>query len=54
MTPPGAPSPTAGPDAGAQGVRTFSGVLDHRHLKGSVSETGTEGLVAPFALEFAA
>ena len=44
--------PDHGPDAGNQGVRTFSGALDHRHLAGAVSETGTEDLAVPFSLLF--
>lgn len=43
--------PTVGPDAGNQGVRTFSGVIGpHGQVNGTWSETGTEAGTGPFHL----
>lgn len=44
--------PVTGPDAGNQGVRTFSGAVAHRHLAGAWSETGTEDGAGTFTLAF--
>jgi hypothetical protein len=44
--------PTTGPDAGNQGVRTFSGVVGlHGATSGNWSETGTEAGSGPFTLD---
>jgi hypothetical protein len=44
--------PTVGPDAGNQGVRTFSGVIGpHGSVAGTWSETGTEAGSGPFTLQ---
>jgi hypothetical protein len=44
--------PSTGPDAGNQGVRTFSGVVGpHGHVTGSWSETGTEAGSGAFTLD---
>jgi hypothetical protein len=46
--------PTTGPDAGNQGVRTFSGTIVLGHVTGSWSETGTEAGAGTWSLEFPA
>jgi hypothetical protein len=44
--------PSTGPDAGDQGVRTFSGVIGPwGQVSGSWSETGTEAGSGPFTLD---
>jgi hypothetical protein len=47
--------PTTGPDAGNQGVRTFSGVIGAgEHVTGDYSETGPENIAGTFLLVFPA
>lgn len=47
--------PTTGPDAGPQGVRTFSGTIGaHGHVSGTWNETGSENGSGTFSLLFPA